>query len=123
MTSAALASAAAGGGGASDPTVVNIIARTAGEGAYRRAVALYQGDDRARLMNMQADAKQYEGGNTEANSMLVAGAQVFKGGSTLLNSATRDASLFQRFGAGGPKLSPASSPWASSPWATNGPGE
>ena len=73
VASAALASAAASGGGASDPTVLNLMARNAGEFAYRKSVALYQGEDRARAMNMQADAKEFEGGNTKANSTLVAG--------------------------------------------------
>jgi hypothetical protein len=107
VNSAALASAASSGGGASDPGVVNIMARTAGEGAYRRAVALYQGDDRARLMKLQADAKEYEGGTTLANSSLVAGSQIFNAGTSFLKGQARGASLYQRFGAGGPKASEA----------------
>lgn len=105
VASSALATAAASGGGASDPTVVNLIARNAGEFAYRKAVALYQGDDRARLMNMQADAKEYEGKNVEANSAMVAGAQFLQGGTSLMRGAAKGASLFQRFGGGGPRVS------------------
>jgi hypothetical protein len=56
ITSRALAVAAASGGGASDPTVVNLIARDAGEGAYRKQIALYQGNDQARLLDSEADA-------------------------------------------------------------------
>jgi len=104
--SRALAVAASSGGGASDPTVVNLMARNAGEGAYRQAVALYGGDEKARLMNMQADAKEFEGANTEANSNQVAGSQLFKAGSTLLGSLGRNASLLARFGAGGPNPNP-----------------
>lgn len=102
VNSAALASAAASGGGASDPTVVNIMARTAGEGAYRKAVALYQGDDRARLMSLQADAKDYEGKSMLSNSEQVAGAQMFSAGTTLLKGMARGSSLYQRFAGGGP---------------------
>ena len=104
--SRALAVAAASGGGASDPTVVNLIARNAGEGAYRQATALYGGDEKARLFNMQADAKEFEGANTQANSNQVAGSQFFKATSTLLGSEAKNASLLARFGAGGPNLNP-----------------
>ena len=103
VASAALASAAASGGGASDPTVVNLIAKNAGEFAYRKAVALYQGDEKAQEMETQAAAKEYEGKSARSNSLLSAGAQMYKAGTTLLKGAARDASLFQRFGGGGPK--------------------
>ena len=102
--STALATAAASGGGASDPTVVNLIARNAGEFAYRKAVDLYQGDDKARLMNLQADAKEFEGANTKANSNQVAGSQLFKAGTTLLGSAAKTGSMYLKYGAGGPDL-------------------
>ena len=100
--SRALAVAAASGGGASDPTVVNLIARNAGEGAYRQAVALYGGDEKARLDNMQADAKEFEGANAEQNSNSVALGSIWKAGTTLLHSAAAEGSLLTRFGAGGP---------------------
>ena len=106
IASAALAAAAAGGGGASDPTVVRLIAHNAGEMAYRKSLALYGGDDRARTMNMQADAKEYEGENIAANSKLVAGSQLFKAGSTLMKGTAKDSSLFSRFGAGWPGANP-----------------
>ena len=106
VASQALAHAAAGGGGASDPTVVNLIARNAGEFAYRKAVALYQGEDKARLLNLQADAKEYEGANTKANSVMVAGAQVIKGGTSLMAGMAKGASLYSRFGNGGPQTNP-----------------
>ncbi|CAB5220640.1 hypothetical protein UFOVP241_11 [uncultured Caudovirales phage] len=104
--STALATAAASGGGASDPTVVNLIARNAGEFAYRKAVALYQGDDKARLMNLQADAKEFEGANTKANSDLVGTTQMFAAGTSILKGSARDGSLLQRFGGGGPNSNP-----------------
>lgn len=102
VASAALASAAASGGGASDPTVVNLIARNAGEFAYRKAVALYQGEDKARALNLQADAKEFEGANVRANSNMVGVMQGFGAASTLMKGQARQASLLQRFGGGGP---------------------
>jgi len=104
IASAALATAAASGGGASDPGVVSIMARNAAEGAYRRSVALYEGEDRARELNLSAAAKEYEGKNVLANSVLVGGAQFVGGGTTLLKGAAKDASLYQRFGGGGPGM-------------------
>ena len=61
LASRALAVAAASGGGATDPTITRLISNIAGESAYRSATALYQGEDRARLLRMEADAKRYEG--------------------------------------------------------------
>ncbi len=100
--SSALAAAAASGGGASDPTVVSLIAKNAGEFAYRKSVALFQGDDKARTLNMQADAKEFEGQNIKDNSDAVATAQYFKAGTSLLKSAAQGSSLLQRFGGDGP---------------------
>lgn len=61
ILSQGLAQAAASGGGASDPTVVNAFAQLAGEGAYRKAVALYEGEDKARALKDQASSKLYAG--------------------------------------------------------------
>ena len=102
VASAALAAAAGSGGGASDPTVVNIMARNAGEGAYRKALALYQGDDRARLMNMQADAKEFEGQNIKANSNEVATSQLLAAGTAGIMGMAQTGGLYSRFGRGGP---------------------
>lgn len=52
--SRALAVAASSGGGASDPTVVSLLAQNAADGAYRKATALYEGDDQARSLKLQA---------------------------------------------------------------------
>lgn len=104
--STALARAAASGAGASDPTVVNLIARNAGEFAYRKAVALYQGEDKARLLEMQADAKEIEGENAERNSMLAGATKMFGAATSILKGTARDGSLLQRFGGGGPNIKP-----------------
>lgn len=105
IASRALAVAAASGGGASDPTVVNLMARNAAEMAYRKSVALYQGENAAREMNMAADAKEYEGANLRRNATEVAASQVLGAGTSLLRGYARDASLRQRFGGDGPDLS------------------
>jgi hypothetical protein len=104
LMSETLARAAASGGGASDPTVINIIARQAQEGAYRQQVALYEGSERAHLLRMQATAREYEGAtravagrNAERGSNLAAAA-------SLLGGFSRDASMLQRFGGDGPSL-------------------
>lgn len=75
MQSRALALAAASGAGASDPTVVDLIAKTAGDGAYRAGVALYQGEERHRQLLLGADAKRYEGFIAEEGGELEAQAR------------------------------------------------
>ena len=98
VASGQLARAAASGAGASDPTINTLISRTAKEGSYRAAVALYQGEDAARQMRMAAAGKDYEAaagieaGETQAQAYKLAGqAAILKGG----------ASLFAKYGAGG----------------------
>lgn len=106
VTSRALAVAAASGGGASDPTVVNIIARDAAQGAYQKAAALYQGQDRARYLNTQASAQIYQGKAERLNSMEVGAAQGVGGVASILRSQERGASLYSRFAGNGPPTIP-----------------
>jgi hypothetical protein len=100
--SRALALAAASGGGTGG-TVANIIADLAGEGAYRSAVALYEGEAQARKYRQAASGKRYEGKveyasgqarqrafNTAANTSLIRGG----------------ASLFEKYGLGGFQQTP-----------------
>ena len=95
----ALAVAAASGASASDPTVMTLISRTAAEGAYRGAIDIYQGEERARQMRMAAAAKRFEGdlGITSGDSR--AKAYGLQGASALLSGA---GSLFAKYGMGGP---------------------
>ena len=90
VASRQIAVAAASGAGASDPTVNTMIARTAKEGSYRAAVALYQGEDAARQMRMAAAGKDYEAqagidaGETQADAYKLLGrSQLLAGGSSL----------------------------------------
>lgn len=104
VQSRAQAVAAASGGGSSDPTVVGIISKIAGEGAYRESVALFDGYDRARLLRESAKAKRLEGeiaaegGNYRAKAYeTMATASLLKGGASIGES------LYSRYGKGGPK--------------------
>ena len=99
LESRQIALAAASGAGASDPTVMNLIARTAKEGSYRAAVAIYGGEEKARQLRMAASGREYEadaaivGGEQTASAYKTAGVvALLRGG----------ASLFAKYGAGGP---------------------
>jgi hypothetical protein len=94
VASRALAVAAASGGGVSDPTVVNIIARTKGEGAYRANVALYEGAERARQLRIAAAG----GGDFNAGDSIMAGANA----AALGRLARGGLSLYAKYGLGGP---------------------
>lgn len=61
IASRALALTGASGAGASDPTIVNLLADLKGEGAYRSSVALYGGEERARLLRQGALTSEMEG--------------------------------------------------------------
>lgn len=98
VQSRAIAVAAAGGGGVSDETIVRLIGRQAGEGAYRSAVALYKGEESARRMRLQASAKLYEGALAEEAANDRADAYKVKATGDLLSGA---ATLFSRYGMGG----------------------
>jgi len=52
---------AAASGGADDPGVINIMADLDAEGAYRAAVAMYQGEEQARSYRTSANLRRHEG--------------------------------------------------------------
>lgn len=85
LQSRALAVAAAGGGGASDPTVMDVISKIAGEGAYRSQLALYEGKDAARTLRMRGDIARFEGKQAQRAGLLKGFGTVLKGGKTLLD--------------------------------------
>jgi hypothetical protein len=100
IQSRAIALAAAGGGSVTDPGIVHLLAGNAGETAYRSAVALYEGEDRARTMRESAKAAEYSGAmsaqagrDRQKASMTSAFGDLVKGGN----------SLYQAFGGGGMK--------------------
>lgn len=99
VQSRAIAVAAASGGGVSDPTIVNMLGRIAGEGAYRAGLAIYEGEERARTLRMGAEARDFEGalalqagadaieaGELQADAYgIQKGASLFKGASSLFS--------------------------------------
>jgi hypothetical protein len=98
VQSRALAVAAASGGGASDPTIVRIIGRIAAEGAYREALDLYEGEDRARQMRLAAEGKRYEGDIAMESGAAKESAYQTSGTASLFAGA---GSLFSKYGMGG----------------------
>lgn len=75
LASKALASAAGSGAGASDPTVVDILNGIYSEGAYRSALALYQGQEQARAYNVSATARRVSG-QSGASAALAEGGSI-----------------------------------------------
>lgn len=99
LASRAIAVAAAQGGDVSSPGVTNIIADIAGQGAYNAGVALYDAEDKARLLRMGATASRLEGDVAEAGGHSKASAYLFGGASNMAGGA----SLFSKYGRGGPQ--------------------
>lgn len=97
--SRALALAAAGGGGVSDPTMQNLFADIEGEGAYRSAVALYEGEEQARQLKLAAQAKRMEGDIALQGGEAEASAYNLAGIGSLLEGA---GSLYMKYGGKGP---------------------
>lgn len=93
--SRALAVAAASGGGASDPTVMNIISRLAGESHLRAMTALYEGDDQARNMRNAAVMTRYSGEVAATQAKQAASASRFGAFTTAMTGA---ASMFEKYG-------------------------
>ena len=103
IASRALAIAAAGGG-AGDKSVVNIISDLKGEGSYRAMLALYEGEDRSRLLRAQAGVSRYEGemlretGKAKKRAANIkALGSLFEGGASMYgryNAPSGDADLF-----------------------------
>jgi len=100
LQSRAIALSGASGASVTDPTVLNLIGDIASKGSYRAAVALYQGEDKARQLNMGADAKRYEGEVALETGRNKARAYQLQGITGALGSAS---TMFGRFGGGGPQ--------------------
>jgi len=79
LMSRALAVAAAGGGSASDPTVLNLMAGIETEGRLAAMADLYEGAARARGLNLEADAREYEGRVASKAARLKASATLLTG--------------------------------------------
>lgn len=110
MNSRALALAAASGAGATDPTIVKIISNNAGEGAYRAALSLYKGEERARAMRMEAAARDYDASLAVEDGERRAGAYDRAAIGSLFKGA---GSLAMRFGYDRPKANDGGAGWTS----------
>jgi hypothetical protein len=77
LASRSLALAAASGAGSSDPTVVDIIGKIYAEGAYRSALAMYEGEEQARSLDVAAQARRLSG-KSGASAALSEGRSVSK---------------------------------------------
>lgn len=107
INSAAIARAAASGASASDPTVKNIIAQTSAEGAYRQALALYEGEAQARLDRMRASALRFQGNTELQDAENAQRASRFGAAATFLSGGAQAGSLYDKYYAG-PKRNTAS---------------
>ncbi len=117
QASRALAVAAASGAGAGDPTVIDIIANLQGEGAYRAGLALYEGEERQRLTQLEARERRFAGASAlaEGQAELQAGktrkrGRQFQAVSTIFSGASNF--LLGKYGTPG-KPPPASTSSAS----------
>lgn len=88
LSSRALAVAAASGAGVDDPTVLNIMANIAGEGEYRALTALYEGEEEARGLELNADARRREAKNTKKAAKFSALGTIIGAGSDAYGGAT-----------------------------------
>jgi len=102
LQSRAMAVAGASGGGVSDPTIVDIVSDLEGEGAYRAALATYEGDQRSRNLRNAASAARWEGltglqsGSASAASLSRAGSNAATG--TIFQGAGQVISIFGKYG-------------------------
>lgn len=99
LASRAIAVAGASGGDVTSPSVSKLIADISGRGAYNAGVVLYDAEERARKMSLGAQTTRYEGELAADGGYSKAGAQLFGGAASLAKSA----SLFGKYGRGGPK--------------------
>jgi hypothetical protein len=107
--SRAQALSAFSGGGASAPTVLTIMGNIAKEGAYNGARALYEGEESARIMRLQAFEKRQEGQFAEVSGNLQAEAATSRGRAAELtgfsNALAAGGSLYGKYGGRGPSSS------------------
>lgn len=104
LQSRQLALAGASGAGASDPGMVTLIARTAGEGSYRAAVQLYQGEEQARQLRLQAASYAFEGQAAARGMEQRANAYDTEATASLVRGVG-NMSLYGRYFGGGPNSS------------------
>lgn len=99
MVSDQRAAAAAGGGSASDPTMIQLMGRTAGRGALMASQDLFQAQNQARTMNLQAQGALYSGQLNLENAKTINTNSDMSAFASLLKPA---ATLYSKYGAGDP---------------------
>lgn len=82
---------AVAGGGGGDVSVVNLAADLAGEGELRALTSIYEGEDRAIGMELQADSRRKAGKAAKTAGYLNAVSSVFSGSK----------GMFEKYGSGG----------------------
>lgn len=107
LASRGLAVAGASGGGVSDPTVLGLIADIEGEGAFRSAMQIYQGEDRAREFKQGALSARAEGDAAYASAK--AKSRALKT-SAFANAAMNVGGMYMKYGGGGVKPEQAPAP-------------
>lgn len=108
IASRALAVAAASGASATDPTVVNTIARIKEQGAYKSMLDLYAGEEQQRAMQYQASLDRTSGENAVSDADYAAKVSRYGAAATILSGAGT-ASLYSRYaGKGGAGMANAS---------------
>lgn len=75
----ATAAAAASGGGATDPTVLNIQGGLAEQGEYNALSALFQGDDRAAGLKLQAASARSQGKQAKRAGLIGGASTILSG--------------------------------------------
>lgn len=100
VKSAALARAAASGAGASDPTVLTLMARTSSEGAYRQALALYEGEAQGRIDRMRAASARFEGNTNVADAAFAKQQSNIGAASTVLAGGAKALTMFDKYWSG-----------------------
>ena len=81
--SRALALSAASSASASDRSIETIISDIAGEGEYRALTALYNGEEQASSLEMQAKARRKEAKNAKTAGLISALGTILEGGSSI----------------------------------------
>jgi hypothetical protein len=94
------AAAAASGGTATDPTILNIIGDTAGEGAVQAEELQYGGEVRATDLTNQAAAVRYAGKQAKSAGIMKAVGTIATGGASLYDKLN-EPEVVTRYGASG----------------------
>ena len=98
LNSTALARAAASGAGASsDPSVINTMAFTSNEAAYRQAIAIYNGEAEARLARLKAIGALREGQGAVEDAAAANSASRAAAASTMFSGGARALSMMAKY--------------------------